>query len=101
MDRKRMKRTCCLRGALLLVVAAVIAAGVWMQMNRRNTKKFSETSEVFGNPLMGYAPCAWQEEVDEDINLLYVDITWRELEPEEGVYDWTQIEAENQLSPLA
>lgn len=99
MDRKKVGR--CFRvGALLLVVAAALAAGVWMQMqiNRRNTKSFSVSSEVFGNPLMGYAPCAWRETVTEDVQLLYVDITWRELEPREGVWDWEKIEAENQLN---
>ena len=41
---------------------------------------------------MGYAPSAWYEKVSEDISLLYMDITWAELEPEEGVYDWEAIE---------
>lgn len=27
-----------------------------------------------------------------------MDITWAELEPEEGIYDWTSIEQENQLA---
>ena len=30
--------------------------------------------------------------------MLYMDITWAELEPEEGEYDWESIEKENQLS---
>ena len=34
---------------------------------------------------MGYAPCAWNSEVGDDISLLYMDITWAELEPEESV----------------
>ena len=33
---------------------------------------------------MGYAPCAWEETIGEDISLLYMDITWAELEPAEG-----------------
>lgn len=45
---------------------------------------------------MGYAPCAWEETIGEDISLLYMDITWAELEPEEGKYDWEKIERENQ-----
>ena len=50
---------------------------------------------------MGYAPSAWREEVTDDIQLLYMDITWAELEPEEGIYDWTSIEQENQLALAA
>ena len=46
---------------------------------------------------MGYAPCAWNAEVREDVSLLYMDITWAELEPEEGQYNWEGIEKENQL----
>jgi len=47
---------------------------------------------------MGYAPSAWYNEVSEDISLLYMDITWAELEPEEGVYNWASIDEENQIS---
>lgn len=47
---------------------------------------------------MGYAPCAWNTEVREDISLLYMDITWAELEPEEGQYNWDAIEKKNQLN---
>lgn len=47
---------------------------------------------------MGYAPSAWYNEVSEDISLLYMDITWAELEPEEGIYNWASIDEENQIS---
>ena len=63
----------------------------------RNTKTFDKRKGAVPNPMMGYAPCAWNEKVAEDVTLLYVDITWRELEPEEGVFDWAAIEAENRL----
>ena len=65
---------------------------------KRKIKQFTETKEAFGNPLMGYARNAWYTDVSEDISLLYMDLTWAELEPEEGVYDWTAIEKKNQLS---
>ena len=59
---------------------------------RKFVKEYRESQAVFGNPLMGYAKNAWHEEVAEDVSLLYVDITWAELEPEEGIYAWTAIE---------
>ena len=68
------------------------------QLGRRNTKRFEKSEEVFGNPLMGYAPGAWNMEISQDISLLYMDITWAKLEPEEGVFDWETIEQENQLA---
>ena len=36
--------------------------------------------------------------VSDDVSLLYMDITWAELEPEEGQYNWESIDKENQLS---
>ena len=59
-----------------------------MKIFKKNQKIYAKTKEVFGNPLMGYAPCAWNESVREDVTLLYMDITWAELEPVEGKFAW-------------
>lgn len=67
------------------------------KFGKENRKQFQKSKEAFGNPLMGYAPGAWKLEISQDIFLLYMDITWAELEPEEGVFDWETIERENQL----
>ena len=90
------------KAALLLTAvigAAILAAGVGMfgAERRKLVKEYQGSQAVFGNPLMGYAKNAWHEEVAEDVSLLYVDITWAELEPEEGIYAWTAIEEENQI----
>lgn len=69
----------------------------WLS-RRKTIKQYKESQATFGNPLMGYAPSAWYNEVSEDISLLYMDITWAELEPEEGVYNWASIDEENQIS---
>ena len=69
----------------------------WLS-RRKTIKQYKESQTAFGNPLMGYAPSAWYNEVSEDISLLYIDITWAELEPEEGVYNWASIDEENQIS---
>lgn len=85
--------------AVILVLAAFIATGFCLYNIFRSIRvEYAYSSEAMGNPLMGYAPSAWHETVNDDVTLLYVDITWRELEPEEGVYDWEQIESENQFS---
>ena len=81
-------------GGILLIL--LLAALIWT-FTQKNTKEFEASNEVFGNPLMGYAPCAWNTEVREDVSLLYMDITWAELEPEEGQYNWEEIEKKNQL----
>ena len=81
MAKKRVIR------CLILILTIVLAAGVEMfWLSRRKTiKQYKESQAAFGNPLMGYAPSAWYNEVSEDISLLYMDITWAELEPEEGI----------------
>ena len=82
---------------IVLAVALVVIVSISV-FPEKNIKEYEETEEVFGNPLMGYAPCAWNETVSEDVSLLYMDITWAELEPKEGEYNWESIEKENQLS---
>lgn len=91
MSKKRM--------FIFLGAAAVLAAAcvLFWRQNSRLKLDYTYSGEAFGNPLMGYAPSAWHDEVAEDVTLLYMDITWRELEPEEGVFDWAAIEEENQL----
>lgn len=80
-----------------IVILTVFAAGIYIFLGK-NVKEYKKTEEVFGNPLMGYAPCAWNNKISNDISLLYMDITWAELEPKEGEYDWESIEKENQLT---
>ena len=40
------------------------------QFGRKNIKQFKKSEEAFGNPLMGYAPGAWNLEISQDISLL-------------------------------
>lgn len=92
-----MKKRPIIRILIILIGLAgglLVAIFLWKPVQRM---RFTYTSEVFGNPLMGYAPCAWYKSPSPDVQLLYTDITWRELEPEEGVYDWDAIAEENQL----
>ena len=85
---------------LIVILTVVLAAGAEMfWLSRRKTvKEYKESQTTFGNPLMGYAINAWYNDVSEDISLLYADITWAELEPEEGVYAWEAIEEKNQFA---
>lgn len=84
---------------VFVILAAVAAAAcIVLYRNRTIRRNYTQSDEIFGNPLMGFAPCAWYEEVGEDVSLLYADVTWRELEPEKGKYDWEAIEEENQFA---
>ena len=93
------RKTILILMVAVLVLAVMIGAGAPLltQDAQKIQKTFSYSSEAFGNPLIGYAPSAWHDSVDDDVTLLYVDITWRELEPEEGIFDWEKIEEENQF----
>lgn len=82
------------RGIACLLLLGLCIAGARAEIAHR---QYAYSQEAFGNPLMGYAPCAWYDELREDVTLLYMDITWRELEPQEGMFDWEAIEAENQI----
>lgn len=87
-------------GVVVSVLLFVCSGYFWYlsgqkRMKNQNTYQYSE--EVFGNALMGYAPPAIESQVTDDIHLLYVDITWAELEKEQGKYDWQAIEEENQF----
>ena len=92
----KVKQWKWLLAGLVVLVLACITMG--LIFHGKKTEIYEKSEEVFGNPLMGYAPCAWNAEVSDDISLLYMDITWAELEPEEGQYAWESIEKENQLS---
>lgn len=54
--------------------------------------------EALVNPMMGFVPWAKDHEnVTEENTLVYVDLTWREWEPEPGVYDYEYFEQINHL----
>ena len=45
-----------------IVILTVFAAGIYIFLGK-NVKEYKKTEEVFGNPLMGYAPCAWNNKI--------------------------------------
>lgn len=49
------------------------------------------------NPMMGWAPWATIKQSDQPHTLVYADVTWREFEPQEGVYDFEAFEKNQQL----
>lgn len=83
-DRKILRSP----GDFLLGLAVGIILIVGLKVFYTDTgKTFRDDPSVFGNPLMGYAPEAYSGSVPEDVHLLYVNLSWREWEPEEGVFD--------------
>ncbi|WP_277631418.1 DUF4832 domain-containing protein [Atopococcus tabaci] len=84
-----------------LVLTALLLGGLEMRdmlfFRERTTEHFDMTSSVASNPLIGFAPPANNPSVAENDSLVYVDITWEELEPEEGIFDFSATEQANYL----
>lgn len=63
--------------------------------------KPESTDDVLRNPMIGFAPRADYHDLVAsnliDCTLVYVDVTWRQLEPQKGVFDFESIESDNNL----
>lgn len=81
-----------------LLLACILLAGL-LKAPAMVVSRFraQEPSQV--NPLMGWAPDAASAPEDVSIphSLVYATLTWRELEGEEGVYDFEGFESRNHL----
>ena len=86
---------------LLLVLAGGIGLSLWLSgeepVSPLVSKAFAKSSEILKNPVMGFAPAADYREAAADNTLVYMDVTWRELEPAPGVFAFETIEKENHL----
>ena len=83
-------------GVIILAVVLTIFIVVKM-MFKVKTYSYNTVDAVLKNPMMGFAPKADYYDAVGDNTLVYVDVTWRELEPKEGVFDFDTIEEENLL----
>lgn len=82
---------------MMAVVLCSTAGCAWLPDSGRACQEYVPSEKAVANPLMGYAPPADSRSASKDTSLVYIDITWRELEPQEGVYDWSGIEEENHM----
>ena len=82
---------------LLAALLALEVLGLVWNLFGGSRAVFAETEQGFGNPLMGFAPDADSEQLPADVTLVYLDITWREWEPQPGVFDRETVAADNQL----
>lgn len=85
------------RKALVALLAVVVCAALtlagyamfrrWFG-NKNITYKYDVTG--YANPLMGYAPDGRNDELCENTSLVYAYVTWAELEPERGEFEWDE-----------
>lgn len=66
-------------------------------LKKEVSEEYSFGNKAIANPFMGFAPDADSKKAAEQCSLVYVDITFRELEPEEGVFAYDVIAEENNL----
>lgn len=77
---------------LVLGLLVLAVCGYLFLLRTKETYTYQSTGEALKNPMMGFAPSADYEEAVGDNTLVYVGLTWRELEPEEGVFDFEAVE---------
>lgn len=58
----------------------------------------TEITSVLNNPYMGWAPWASGGPYQQPHSLVYINVTWRELEPTKGNYDFNTLESENKFN---
>ncbi len=85
----------------LVLVIALVFIGIYFlwgnTMFFKKTYSYTTSGETFTNPYIGYAVMAEDMEYEDVSELVYIDVTWKELEPEEGVYDWESIYESNHI----
>lgn len=59
--------------------------------------RFSYTESDVARPLAGYAGQAASHEEGGKGSLVFIDVLWSEIEPEEGVYDFSAFDEENHI----
>lgn len=56
-----------------------------------------EIEDVLNNPYMGWAPFAKEGPYSQPHSLVYTYVSWKEIEPVKGVFNWNIIETDNKF----
>lgn len=88
---------------LFLLAFAGCAAGdvaVTSQPEKQQAKvqQYEQRNEPLYNPLMGFAAEADYKEAVGENTLVYLEVLWTEIEPSQGVYDFSALEEQNYLA---
>lgn len=79
----------------------MLMLGIFSSNTQVTAYRPESTDEVLRNPMVGFAPSSdYYDLVKSDVvdcTLVYVDVTWRELEPQKGFYDFASIESDNYI----
>ena len=85
--------------ALLCGLLCLMSSGCGLQTAAAEEQiRYQSSDAQFVNPLIGYMQNAERSKPYTETSLVYIDLTWRELEPERGQFDWAAIAEANHLS---
>lgn len=85
--------------ALLCGLLCLMSSGCGLRTAAAEEQiRYQSSDDYFVNPLIGYMQNAEESEPYTETSLIYIDLTWRELEPERGQFNWAAIAEANHLS---
>jgi hypothetical protein len=80
----------------LLILAILLVA--WIKMPSLHEARYRPVEEPFLNPMIGWAIPAGDRSGSLETSLVYAELTWRELEPEQDQFDFKGFEERNSLN---
>jgi hypothetical protein len=83
---------------LFILTGAALLIYFLQDSSKRQVVAFTPISGPVVNPLMGWAPWANADSINQPHTLVYMDLTWRDFEPTEGNYDFTNFEKSQQMA---
>ena len=90
------------KGILFLILTVLILIIVYNKIIIQTSIYTDENEqEILYNPLIGYAVSADYPDAVGENTLVYIGMTWSDIEPQEGVYDFTTLINENQAQEYA
>lgn len=95
----KLARLLAAGSCLLGMGAALLGMGTAMNTSTTTIRTYAAEDSAFPNAQIGYAPMTDDPEAG-DATLRYLELRWREVEPEEGVYAWEAIKQKYGLAAL-
>lgn len=80
----------------MVILVVFMSVALYIIFNIKTLKYFPIPGPI-SNPLMGWVPWAAIEKCEQPHTLVYADLTWRDFEPQEGIFDFSAFETRNQL----
>lgn len=85
--------------AFLCGLLCLMSTGCGLQTAASEERiQYRSSDAFFVNPLIGYMQNAERSKTYTETSLVYIDLTWRELEPERGQFNWDAVAEANHLS---